>query len=124
MPVATAGVESDAYMAELLQSMPVSVAHDATVKPALDAADVPAGPVRTLDAAFADPGVAAREMVVAVDHPTIGEVRLPGIPYKLSATPGSVRRAPPLLGEHTDEVLGELGFAADEVATLRDGGAI
>ena len=55
---------------------------------ALDAADVPAGPVRDLDAVFADPQVAGREMVVAVDHPTIGELRLPGVPFKLSATPG------------------------------------
>jgi crotonobetainyl-CoA:carnitine CoA-transferase CaiB-like acyl-CoA transferase len=91
---------------------------------ALDAADVPVGPVRDLDAVFADPQVAAREMVVAVDHPTIGELRLPGIPYKLSATPGSIRRPPPLLGEHTDEILAELGFRADDIAKLRGSGAV
>jgi crotonobetainyl-CoA:carnitine CoA-transferase CaiB-like acyl-CoA transferase len=90
---------------------------------ALDAADVPAGPVRALDAVFAEPGIAARDMVVTVDHPTIGELRLPGIPYKLSATPGSIRRPPPLLGEHTDEVLAALGYTPDEISTLRETGA-
>jgi formyl-CoA transferase len=91
---------------------------------ALDAADVPAGPVRTMDAVFADPQVAAREMVVAVDHPTIGELQLPGIPYKLSGTPGSVRRPPPLLGQHTDEVLTELGYSPDQIGGLRADGAV
>jgi crotonobetainyl-CoA:carnitine CoA-transferase CaiB-like acyl-CoA transferase len=91
---------------------------------ALDAADVPAGPVRDMAAVFADPQVAAREMVVGVDHPTAGELRLPGIPFKLSATPGSVRLPPPLLGEHTDEVLRELGFAPEDVERLRLGGVV
>src|SRR5262245_62088606 len=91
---------------------------------ALDSAEVPVGPVRNLEEVFADPAVAAREMVVAVDHPTIGALRVPGIPYKLSGTPGSIRRPPPLLGEHTAEVLAELGYGADQIEELRAVGAM
>ena len=64
-------------------------------------------------------------MLVEVPHPTLGTVRLPGIPMKLSATPGAVERHPPLLGEHTDELLREvLGKDAAEIAALRRAGAI
>src|SRR5581483_5904304 len=68
---------------------------------------VPSGPINTLDQVFSDPQVLAREMLVEVPHPTIGTVRLAGIPFKLSETRPAVRRHPPLLGEHTDEVLRE-----------------
>jgi crotonobetainyl-CoA:carnitine CoA-transferase CaiB-like acyl-CoA transferase len=91
---------------------------------ALTAAEVPAGQVRDLAQAFADPQVLARDMVVSVDHPTAGTIRLPGIPYKLAATPGSIRRPPPLFGEHTNEVLAELGYSASEVAALHDAGVV
>jgi glutaryl-CoA transferase len=88
------------------------------------AADVPSGPINDLAAVFADPQVGARRMVESVAHPTAGELRTTGIPFKLSLTPGSVRSAPPLLGQHTDEVLAELGFAPDEVARMRAAGAV
>lgn len=70
-------------------------------------AGVPAGPVRTIPEVLEDPQVHAREMVVSVPHPSIGELRLVGIPFKFSATPASIRRPPPLLGEHTAEVARE-----------------
>ncbi|MFN8619760.1 MAG: CoA transferase [Chloroflexota bacterium] len=85
----------------------------------LTAAEVPIGAVRDMAQAFADPGLAERGMVVAVTHPTIGEIRLPGIPARLSATPGSIRRPPPLFAEHTDEILAELGYAPEEARALR-----
>jgi crotonobetainyl-CoA:carnitine CoA-transferase CaiB-like acyl-CoA transferase len=85
-------------------------------------ADVPCGPINDLAALFADPQVAARRMVETVPHPTLGELRTTGIPFKLSATPGSVRTAPPLLGQHTDEVLAELGFDPSERDRLRSAG--
>ena len=82
-------------------------------------ADVPVGQVRDMAQVFRDPQVIERQMVVDVDHPTVGPIRLPGLPWQLHATPGSVRRAPPTLGQDTDELLEWLGFEPDEVATLR-----
>ncbi len=63
-------------------------------------------------------------MVESVAHPTAGQLRMTGIPFKLSLTPGSVRSAPPLLGQHTDEVLAELGFTPDDVARMRVAGTV
>ena len=88
------------------------------------AAEVPAGPINDLAQVFADPQAVARRMVESVAHPTIGELRTTGIPFKLATTPASVRTAPPLLGEHTDEVLAELGFDADEVRRMRATGVV
>ncbi|MDQ3870205.1 MAG: CoA transferase [Chloroflexota bacterium] len=90
----------------------------------LDAADVPAGPINDLAAAFGDPHADGRRMIEVVAHPTLGELRLAGIPFKLSRTPGSVRRAPPLLGEHTDELLAWLGYTAAQRQALRAVGAV
>src|SRR5690606_16578613 len=73
------------------------------------AADVPVGPVRTVPEVLESEQVKARRMVETVTHPAIGELRLAGIPFKFSATPASIRRPPPLLGEHTAEVVGEAG---------------
>ena len=81
-------------------------------------AGVPAGPIHDYAEVFADPHTQAREMEVEMEHPVEGTVRGLGIPVKLTDTPGSIRRAAPLLGEHTEEVLREAGFA-DE----RDRGA-
>ena len=75
----------------------------------LEAADVPCGPINKLEEVFAEPQIAARDMVVTMPHPTAGEVKLVGNPIKLSRTPVDYRSAPPLLGEQTEAVLGELG---------------
>ena len=72
------------------------------------AVGVPAGPIQNLAQVFADPHTRARQMVEEVDHPVAGRVRTLGFPLKMSDTPLRVRRAPPLLGEHTDEILREL----------------
>jgi len=82
-------------------------------------AGVPVGPILDYAQVTDDPHTRAREMVVEVEHPVEGVVRALGVPVKLSGTPGGVRRAAPLLGEHTDEVLREYGFSADEIAALR-----
>ena len=87
-------------------------------------ANVPVGPINSLDEVFSDPVVRHLGLIAEVDHPTAGRVRAPGIPVRLSGTPPSVRTPPPLLGEHTDEVLRELGYTAGEVATLKRDGAI
>ena len=87
-------------------------------------ANVPVGPINGLDAVFADPTVRHLGLIAEVDHPIAGRFRAPGIPVRMDGTPPSVRMHPPLLGEHTDEVLGEIGFTADEIATLRKAGAV
>jgi formyl-CoA transferase len=89
------------------------------------AAGIPCGPVQSIDQVFADPQVLQREMVWTVPHPTAGEVRLVGSPLKLSETPVMLRSHPPLLGEHTDEVLIDLlGYPAETLVRLRKDGAI
>jgi len=84
----------------------------------LTAVGIPAGPIATLDEIVKDPQVQAREMLVEVDHPSAGRITIPGIPVKYSGTPGSIRRPPPRLGEHTHEVLTELGLSAEEITRL------
>jgi len=85
----------------------------------LVAADVPVGQVRDMAQVFSDPQVVAGGMVVDIEHPTVGPIRLPGLPWQLHATPGSVRRAPPTLGQDTDALLDWLGFTAADVAGMR-----
>jgi formyl-CoA transferase len=88
-------------------------------------AAIPCGPVNDMRSLFADPQVRHREMIAEVPHPTIGSLRLTGVPIKYSETPGRVQSAPPLLGEHTDEILtGLLGYPAERVEALRREGAI
>ncbi|HEY2928113.1 CaiB/BaiF CoA transferase family protein [Piscinibacter sp.] len=91
---------------------------------ALEAAKVPCGAINNLAEVFADPQVNARDMTVDVAHPLAGSLRLVASPMKLSATPVRYRRAPPLLGEHTDEVLREFGWTDAQCAALRAQGAI
>jgi crotonobetainyl-CoA:carnitine CoA-transferase CaiB-like acyl-CoA transferase len=81
-------------------------------------AGVPAGPIHDYKQVFEDPHTQAREMMVEMEHPVEGTIRGLGIPLKMSGTPGQIRRAAPLLGEHTEEVLEEAGLSRDEIAQL------
>lgn len=87
-------------------------------------AGVPNGAVRGLDEVFADPQTAARDMLVTVDHQTLGPVKVTGVPVKLSGTPGSIRRPPPVLGQHTAAVLSELGYDDAAIRALAASGAV
>jgi crotonobetainyl-CoA:carnitine CoA-transferase CaiB-like acyl-CoA transferase len=92
---------------------------------ALEAVGVPCGQINSIADMAADPQTAAREMVVQLEHPRAGATRALGLPIKLSATPGKVLRAAPILGEHTREVLGEYGFSSQEIeALVRSGAAV
>ena len=86
----------------------------------LRAAGVPCGPINSVAEALTNPHTLARDMVRRVKHPTVGDLKMVGIPFRFSGTPGAIRRAPPLLGQHTEEVLGaELGLSAERIAQLR-----
>jgi len=86
----------------------------------LRAVGVPCGPINTVAEALNDPHTLARDMVRTVSHPTAGELKLVGIPFRMNGTPATIRRPPPLLGEHTDEVLGtELGLSKQRLDALR-----
>ena len=89
---------------------------------ALEAASVPAGPIYDLDQVYSDPQARARDMLVETEHPVAGRISNIGIPIKLSETPGRFRRPAPTLGQHTDEVLRELGRSDAEIESLRTEG--
>ena len=92
---------------------------------ALTAAGVPSSAVRTVTEALADPQIAAREMVVPLEHVTAGSIRVLGTPLKLSETPASVRTAPPALGQHTTAILkNDIGLTDAVIADLRAAGVI
>ena len=90
----------------------------------LDRAGVPGGPVLTYAQAMQQEQVVAREMIVTVPHPTIGEVRVLGPAAKMSATPPTVRTAGPMLGQHSREVLAEIGYDQPRIAELLAAGVV
>jgi crotonobetainyl-CoA:carnitine CoA-transferase CaiB-like acyl-CoA transferase len=90
----------------------------------LEERDVPAAPLMTVEEVFADPQVRHLGMEVELRHPTQGAVRLAGSGVRLSATPARMDLAPPLLGEHTDTILGEAGLGRDEIEELRRKGTV
>ena len=90
----------------------------------LNAAGVPCGPVHAVADVFEDPQILAQKMMLDVEHPGHGLVRMLGFPMKFSGAPCSVRRPAPELGQHSDEVLAVLGFSTDERQAFKDQGVI
>jgi len=88
----------------------------------LDQAGVANGPILCIDEVFQDPQVLHQRMLLEMDHPTIGRIKTIGFPTKLSRTPGQAKLHPPLMGEHTETVLKELGYGPEEIETLRTEG--
>jgi formyl-CoA transferase len=90
----------------------------------LDAEGVPSGPINTYAEALSDPHTLARNMVIDLMHPGAGPIKALGVPVKLSDTPGAVDRPAPLLGQHTAEILTELGYGEADQDRLRAGGTV
>ncbi|NMG48327.1 CoA transferase [Azoarcus communis] len=119
-----ARVENRAVLIPLLKKLTVDRSTADWIA-ALEAQAVPCGPINTLADVFADPQVQARGLKVTMPHPVAGEVPLVASPMRLSATPVDYRLPPPMLGEHTDEVLaGTLGLDARDIALLRKRGVV
>ena len=90
----------------------------------LNAAEIPCGPINDILTAFASPEAVALKMTVELEHPAWGLIRQVGIPFQLSETPASIRTPPPTLGQDTEAILAELGYATAEVAALREHGIV
>jgi crotonobetainyl-CoA:carnitine CoA-transferase CaiB-like acyl-CoA transferase len=88
------------------------------------AAGVPCGSVRTIAEVLSDPQVIARGMIQHVAHATVGDATVIGTPLKLSATPASIRTAPPVLGQHTSAILSELGYDGATIDDLKTAGVV
>ncbi|MGH2390867.1 MAG: CaiB/BaiF CoA transferase family protein [Chloroflexota bacterium] len=87
-------------------------------------AGLPCGPINTVDQVFTDPQVLARKMVQRIAHPTAGEIGAVGVPFTFSETPAGIDRPPPLLSQHSSEVLSDLGYSSEEIARFRAEGVI
>jgi crotonobetainyl-CoA:carnitine CoA-transferase CaiB-like acyl-CoA transferase len=90
----------------------------------LNAADIPSGPLYAVDEALNDPHIQARRMIVQMEHPSVGPFKSLAFPALFSGTPMSYRIAPPRLGEHTDQVLAELGYDTAGIARLQAEGVV
>lgn len=97
----------------------------AEIDSALTAAGIPCSRVNTIPEAFADPQINAREMIVELEHPGLGEVPVTGVPIKLSQTPGKIEKRAPMLGEHNEEIYcALLGYSKEEFHKLKEEGVI
>jgi crotonobetainyl-CoA:carnitine CoA-transferase CaiB-like acyl-CoA transferase len=90
----------------------------------ISAAGVPCGPINRVSDVVNDPQVLARNMMADIPHPNVPDLKVPNSPLKLAETPAAIRRSPPLLGQHNEEVLAELGYTLEQVADLRKKGVI
>ena len=85
---------------------------------------MPAGPIYNLDQIFKHPQTVHRKMIVEVDHPKAGRTKLIGIPTKFSETPAEISLPPPMLGQHTEEILQRIGYTAEQFKELKNEGVV
>jgi len=111
-------VKHRAELEAILEKTIAGQTREAVLK-ALEEAGVPATPVNTVDQVMDDPQTSARGMIDHVNHPVLGDLRVVGTPVKFSNMKVGVRTPAPLRGQHTDEVLGSIGYGADAIAALR-----
>ena len=90
----------------------------------IERAGVPCGPINRVDDVVNNPQVQARNMIAELSHPNVPNLRIPNSPLKLAETPADIKRPPPLLGQHNDEILAELGYGAVEIGELKRKGVI
>ena len=90
----------------------------------LNEAGIPCGPIYSIDQTFADPQVRHLGIAQSVESPALGTINLVGQPFTLSRTPSSLACGAPEFGEHTDAILSELGYSADDISRLRQAGSV
>ena len=91
---------------------------------ALDAIDVPSAKVQGIDEVLADPQIIARNMVIEQDHPVLGKVRLPNLPFRFSGCDTTIREVAPELGEHNESIAASLGYSPTEIAQMQKDGVL
>ncbi len=119
----TARLENRAVLQELIEQVTSKESRQHWLA-RCEAAGIPAGPIYSVPEALADPHAQARGMVQELDHPVAGRVKGLGNPVKLSASPATMRKAAPILGEDTEALLAELGYGAAEITRLREKGVL
>ncbi|NMC61144.1 MAG: CoA transferase, partial [Candidatus Methanofastidiosa archaeon] len=90
----------------------------------LEKAGIPSGPIYTIDRLLNDPQVKHRKMIEEVKNPLYGTIKIPGLPVKLSETRGAIKLSPPVLGEHSEEILKNLGYSEEQIKSMREKGII